>query len=171
MCTSFLAPLRLPLALSLIHLHQQHRPSGYSLCLECCSPRSSELASYCLWSNLSYSMRPTLTTLLYTTGSYLTSSSSLSWLTLFFFFSWHLLASNMPYNLFVMFIVCLPQIAGKLHEVRDFFFFCHWFIHSAENSAKTHCSQHFKKIWSAGNQHSICALFLFTQKRLPKGLI
>lgn len=123
MCTSFLAPLRLPLALSLIHLHQQHRPSGYSLCLECCSPRSSELASYCLWSNLSYSMRPTLTTLLYTTGSYLTSSSSLSWLTLFFFFSWHLLASNMPYNLFVMFIVCLPQIAGKLHEVRDFFFF------------------------------------------------
>lgn len=123
MCTSFLALLRLLLALSLIHLHQQHRPSGCSLCLECCSPRSSELASYCLWSNLSYSMRPTLTTLLYTTVSYLTSSSSLSWLTLFFFFSWHLLASNMPYNLFVTFIVRLPQKAGKLHEVRDLFFF------------------------------------------------
>lgn len=104
-------------------LHRQHRPPGCSPCLECC-PGSWALASCCLRANLSFSMRPTLTTLLHTTGSHPTSSSSLSWLKLSFSSFRSIYQHLTCHKIYLSCLLShLPQTAGKFHEVRDFLSF------------------------------------------------
>lgn len=102
---------------------RQHRPPGCSPCLESV-PGSCALASCCLWADLSFSVRPTLTTLLHITGPHPTSSSSLSWLKLSFS-SFRSIYQHLTCH--KIYFSCLlshrPQTAGNFHELRDFSLF------------------------------------------------